>query len=94
MFVTGTFDDWGKTVRLEQTDHGFEKEVSLPFSKEKIYYKVRTYIGRANLRGEKRTKKTKSLMRSTLVKLPLDQGNHWTLFVLALSERAVLHQAS
>jgi len=39
VFVTGTFDDWGKTVRLEQTDHGFEKEVSLPFSKEKIYYK-------------------------------------------------------
>jgi hypothetical protein len=41
VFVTGTFDDWGKTERLEPTDHGFEKEVSLPFSKEKIYYKVR-----------------------------------------------------
>ena len=41
MFVTGTFDDWGKTVRLEPTDHGFEKEVSLPLSEEKILYKVR-----------------------------------------------------
>ena len=37
--MTGTFDDWGKTVKLEKSGDIFEKEVTLPKS-EKILYKV------------------------------------------------------
>jgi hypothetical protein len=41
VFVTGTFDDWGKTEKLNKLPSGFfEKKVQLP-SKEKILYKVR-----------------------------------------------------
>ncbi|RAK99811.1 carbohydrate-binding module family 48 protein [Aspergillus ibericus CBS 121593] len=39
VFVTGTFDDWGKTVQLDRIGDGFEKEVSLPATDEKIHYK-------------------------------------------------------
>ncbi|KAJ5723279.1 hypothetical protein N7488_001314 [Penicillium malachiteum] len=38
VFVTGTFDDWGKTVKLDRVGDHFAKEVSLPI-KEKIQYK-------------------------------------------------------
>ncbi|KAJ5683913.1 uncharacterized protein N7477_000258 [Penicillium maclennaniae] len=37
VFVTGTFDDWGKTVKLDRVSDGFAKEVSLPI--EKVHYK-------------------------------------------------------
>ena len=37
--MTGTFDDWGKTVQLEKKGDIFEKEVEIPKA-EKIYYKV------------------------------------------------------
>lgn len=40
VFVTGTFDDWGKTVRLDRYGDIFEKTVSLPETDEKIQYKV------------------------------------------------------
>ena len=40
VFATGTFDDWGKTEKLEKKDDIFEKEVSLPKADEKILYKV------------------------------------------------------
>lgn len=39
MFVTGTFDDWGKTVKLDRVGDIFTKEVSLPTDK-RIHYKV------------------------------------------------------
>jgi len=39
--VTGTFDDWQKTERLEKTGDVFAKEVTLPSATDKIYYKVR-----------------------------------------------------
>ncbi|KAJ5750085.1 hypothetical protein N7533_007113 [Penicillium manginii] len=38
VFVTGTFDDWGKTVKLNRVGGIFIKEVSLPV-REKIQYK-------------------------------------------------------
>lgn len=41
VFVTGTFDNWEKTVQLERKGNGFEKEVYLPNISEKIQYKVR-----------------------------------------------------
>lgn len=41
VYVTGTFDDWGKTVQLEKKGTGFEKEVHLPAIDGKIQYKVR-----------------------------------------------------
>ena len=41
VFVTGTFDNWNKTQKLEKKGNVFEKEVSLPIAEEKIYYKVR-----------------------------------------------------
>lgn len=41
VFVTGTFDDWGKTVKLDRHgDHGFEKNVSLAEANDKLHYKV------------------------------------------------------
>ena len=39
MFVTGTFDDWGKTVKLDRVGDIFAKEVSLPIGEE-VQYKV------------------------------------------------------
>ncbi|KAJ9195223.1 hypothetical protein DTO021D3_8943 [Paecilomyces variotii] len=39
VFVTGTFDDWGKTVQLDKKGSVFEKEVHLPTADEKIQYK-------------------------------------------------------
>ncbi|KAJ5493281.1 hypothetical protein N7539_002027 [Penicillium diatomitis] len=38
VFVTGTFDDWGKTVKLDRVGDVFMKEVSLPADK-KVQYK-------------------------------------------------------
>ncbi|KAL9109682.1 MAG: hypothetical protein Q9227_005720 [Pyrenula ochraceoflavens] len=39
VFVTGTFDDWAKSVKLEKVGDSFEKEVQLPKTDEKILYK-------------------------------------------------------
>ncbi|KAJ5135294.1 uncharacterized protein N7515_004572 [Penicillium bovifimosum] len=39
VFVTGTFDDWGKTVKLDRVGDIFVKEVTLP-SSEKVHYKA------------------------------------------------------
>ncbi|KAI9831659.1 MAG: hypothetical protein M1819_004725 [Sarea resinae] len=39
VFVTGTFDDWGKSVKLDHKNGVFEKDVQLPETGEKIYYK-------------------------------------------------------
>ena len=41
MYVTGTFDDWSKSEKLDKTGDHFAKEVTLPSADEKIYYKVR-----------------------------------------------------
>jgi Glycogen recognition site of AMP-activated protein kinase len=41
VFVSGTFDDWGKTIQLQRKGDIFEKEVQLPSTSEKIQYKVR-----------------------------------------------------
>jgi Glycogen recognition site of AMP-activated protein kinase len=41
VFVTGTFDDWGKTEKLDKVGDTFEKEVQLPDASKKIFYKVR-----------------------------------------------------
>lgn len=40
VYVTGTFDDWSKSQKLENTGSGFEKKVDLHNANEKIYYKV------------------------------------------------------
>ncbi|KAK1809444.1 hypothetical protein LTR12_016183 [Friedmanniomyces endolithicus] len=39
VFVTGTFDNWSKTEKLNWNGSGFEKTLSLPEQKEKILYK-------------------------------------------------------
>ncbi|KAL4906134.1 hypothetical protein BDW74DRAFT_138997 [Aspergillus multicolor] len=39
VFVTGTFDDWGKTIKLDQKGDGFEKQVHLPATTEKVHFK-------------------------------------------------------
>ncbi|KAK5081333.1 Cruciform DNA binding protein [Lithohypha guttulata] len=39
VYVTGTFDDWGKTEKLNKVGDVFEREVELPSADEKIYYK-------------------------------------------------------
>ena len=38
--VTGTFDDWSKSVQLIKKGPSWEKEVNLPSADSKIYYKV------------------------------------------------------
>lgn len=40
VYVTGTFDNWSKSEKMEKVDDIFEKSVELPDSSEKIYYKV------------------------------------------------------
>jgi hypothetical protein len=42
VLVTGTFDDWQKTVTLEKKDGVFTKTVELP--KVHTQYKVRTIV--------------------------------------------------
>lgn len=43
VYVTGTFDDWSRSVKLDKKDGSrFEKLVELPQAEEKIYYKVGT----------------------------------------------------
>ncbi|KAH0845728.1 hypothetical protein AYO21_05937 [Fonsecaea monophora] len=37
--VTGTFDDWGKSVKLDKVGEIWEKEVDLPVADKKIFYK-------------------------------------------------------
>ncbi|KAL8363531.1 hypothetical protein RB601_009345 [Gaeumannomyces tritici] len=39
VYVTGTFDHWTKSVKLEKVGDVFEKEVTLPDNGEKVYYK-------------------------------------------------------
>lgn len=39
--MTGTFDDWGKSIQLVKNGDVFEKTVELPNSDSKILYKVR-----------------------------------------------------
>ncbi|PLB53029.1 hypothetical protein P170DRAFT_507746 [Aspergillus steynii IBT 23096] len=39
VYVTGTFDDWGKTIRLDKKGDVFEKEVQLSPTEEKLHYK-------------------------------------------------------
>ncbi|KAL3430121.1 hypothetical protein BDV09DRAFT_189528 [Aspergillus tetrazonus] len=39
VFVTGTFDDWGKTIRLDRKGDVFEKEVHLPVTGDKVHFK-------------------------------------------------------
>ena len=43
--MTGTFDDWAKSVKLDNKGEHFEKLVELPLSNEKIFYKVRYITG-------------------------------------------------
>jgi hypothetical protein len=40
VYVTGTFDRWGKTEKLEKVGDVFEKEVTLPSADKKYDYKV------------------------------------------------------
>lgn len=39
VYVTGTFDDWSKSEKLEKVGDIFVKDVTLPSAAEKIYYK-------------------------------------------------------
>lgn len=40
VFVTGTFDNWSKSEKLERVGDVFKKDVQLANAGEKIYYKV------------------------------------------------------
>lgn len=40
--MTGTFDNWSKSEKMEKVGGVFEKAVELPDTSEKIYYKVGT----------------------------------------------------
>jgi hypothetical protein len=41
VYVTGTFDNWTKSIQLEKKGDVFEKTVDLKDASSKIYYKVR-----------------------------------------------------
>ena len=40
VYVTGTFDNWEKSVQLDKVGSSFEKTVPLPDTTDKIFYKV------------------------------------------------------
>lgn len=40
VYVTGTFDNWSKSEKMDKVGDVFEKAVDLPDTSEKIYYKV------------------------------------------------------
>lgn len=42
--MTGTFDDWAKSVQLEKKDDIFEKEVTLPKDEKALYKVSRTFL--------------------------------------------------
>lgn len=42
VYVTGTFDNWSKSEKMEKVGDAFEKSVDLPDTSDKIYYKVGT----------------------------------------------------
>jgi hypothetical protein len=44
VYVTGTFDNWSKSEKLEKGDGIFQKTVTLPNAQDKIYYKVRSFF--------------------------------------------------
>ena len=44
VYVTGTFDNWTKSERLDRVGQSFQKTVTLPESDAKIFYKVRKPI--------------------------------------------------
>lgn len=44
--MTGTFDNWSKTMQLDKVGDVFQKAVELPDASKKIYYKVRTFFPR------------------------------------------------
>jgi hypothetical protein len=44
VYVTGTFDNWSKSEKMEKVGDAFEKSVDLPDTSEKIYYKVGTRL--------------------------------------------------
>lgn len=44
MYVTGTFDNWTKSVKLDKNGDLFSKSVDLGNATEKIYYKVRRLL--------------------------------------------------
>lgn len=39
VYVTGTFDDWKKTEKMEKIGAGFQKQVALPDTSSKIFFK-------------------------------------------------------
>ena len=45
--MTGTFDRWKQTEKLEKVGDSFEKTVTLADASEKIYYKVRSTFFKA-----------------------------------------------
>jgi hypothetical protein len=44
VYVTGTFDNWTKSVKLDKNGDLFSKSVDLGNATEKIYYKVRRLL--------------------------------------------------
>ncbi|KAF7549018.1 hypothetical protein G7Z17_g6671 [Cylindrodendrum hubeiense] len=42
VYVTGTFDGWTKSVKLEKEGDVFQKSVELKDASQKIYYKIKT----------------------------------------------------
>lgn len=59
VYVTGTFDDWGKTVKLEKGADGvFTKTVQLPHSQDNVYYKVSGPVSSAAIVSQIKIRRT------------------------------------
>ncbi|KAL2364438.1 hypothetical protein RJZ56_002586 [Blastomyces dermatitidis] len=39
VYVTGTFDNWARSVKLDRTEDGFRKDVAVPIVGGKLLYK-------------------------------------------------------
>ena len=80
VYVTGTFDDWAKSVKLQSKGGYFEKLVDLPVADKKIYYKVcdyRTLLSKATF-GEVQPETPKSQAISLkFPKIAISNHNYW-----------------
>lgn len=66
VYVTGTFDDWGKTIRLDKKGDFFEKEVQLSPPEDKLHYKVRLKARWGGLAGEARLRHRQPIGPATM----------------------------
>jgi hypothetical protein len=49
--VTGDFDNWSKSIKLDKSGNSFHKTVTIPGEESRIHYKVSTTTLRTSTRN-------------------------------------------